>query len=69
MLYKAYSTTPNKASNGSEGGITGLSDTRAAELLSCVSKTIQRNRIKLMNKGLIEEIYFDGRFRKLRINI
>ncbi len=68
-LYKAFSSTPNKASNGSEGGITGLSDIRASELLSCTSKTIQRNRIKLMNKGLVEEIYFDGRFRKLRINI
>jgi hypothetical protein len=68
-LYKAYSTTPNKASNSSEGGITGLSDTRAAELLVCSRSTIYRSREKLMLKRLIEEIYFDGRFRKLRINI
>ena len=66
MLYKAYSSTPNKQSSEC---ITGLSDTRASEILCCSSKTIQRNRNTLTQNNIINEIYFDGRFRKLRINV
>ena len=72
ILYKAYSSRPNVPGQPfvvAEGGKNGLSDTRAAEILGCSTKTVQRCREELENKEFIRTYYFDGRFRKYEVCI
>lgn len=69
ILYKAFSNKPNQLYPDDSNGRTGLSDARAAEMLGCSAKTIQRARIKLTDRGLVTELAFNGRHRKLRVKI
>lgn len=71
ILYKRYSSQPNKISDDLDdfAGVTGLSDQRAAKILGRSASAISRARKKLEELGFIREIYFNGRQRKIRINI
>lgn len=70
ILYKAFSNEPNKEPNwNGVGGVTGLSDIKAAKLLGWSRKTVGQHRQGLESKGFVSTYYFDGRYRKLRLYI
>jgi len=70
ILYKAYSNVPNReVRDWDHGGITGLSDTRAATMLGCSRKTISTHRRALESKEFISTFFFDGRHRKMLLRV
>jgi hypothetical protein len=68
ILYKAFSNKPNReVLRGEYVAVTGLSDSRAANLLGCSRKTIATHRVELEQRGYIETALVSKRYRKTHI--